>query len=569
VPYLHTVLQVENPLRTTVALYLVVHNVVLSEKGFSLKYRSQLHNMGLSNCWSLTIPYNHLKSIQEEFNMSEIKVVNDEQFQANASLSFQCFQNVQLLDKQLTLLHIESSTILKGKFQNTNLYNSSFYGVKLLNTEFHNVDWSGADICSIWAKDCVFENVNFDDDTISDSTFSQCYFKQCSFKTVTMTTSQFTDCTFEGFPIDNATVLLNTFVHCNIQDTNFTASFYYQIFEDCTFQKIHLKSSLLGSNFGIFPYEFLGMFTDVEIADAERSFISSGQLVNAAILKVNLAKDYYDIALLACITAMREMLQRDILVKSDEIQFLKNLSKYLEERRQIAPITLIQIWQILNSINSDENNAVKKALPHLCEFSNALYFSFKSFQKNLQDQLIKLPSFSILPNTVELKVVYEVAPSIPLISYLQTIYKIVCPCDLPPKMVRTERGSFIEVLQIGNVLVPYVQTFLSLLGVVIPIILHKKQNENMQTVTSVQSLVSSQDKTTISSSLGSHDNESSDLSETNVLPHTVSVSVEVRSVLSDTVKMILTTDKLVDYNGYNKNNIKEIELNLTTGDNEF
>ena len=93
---------------------------------------------------------------------------------------------------------------------------------KLSDVNFENCNLTSTDICSLWAKNCQFQNVDFSNATISDSTFIQCTFDKSIFNSVSLTRCQFIDCSFEQFPIDDSTFSLNTFTRCQIKNTNLT-----------------------------------------------------------------------------------------------------------------------------------------------------------------------------------------------------------------------------------------------------------------------------------------------------------------------------------------------------------
>ena len=108
-------------------------------------------------------------------------------------------------------------------------------------------------------------------------------------------------------------------------------------------------------------------------------------------------------------------------------------------------------------------------MPHIREFANTLYFDYMEFQKNLQEQLARLPQANSAADMAELQIVYAEEPTLPLLDCLvqfSTLADSTCP---EPHLLLTERGSFHEFHEIAVIVIPYVQTFLTLLGVVVPI----------------------------------------------------------------------------------------------------
>ena len=400
-------------------------------------------------------------------------------FVPGAKLSFQTVHNFNLPSKDLTHLQLTSSSVLDGIFQNAVFYNASFLSTKFSNVIFDQCNLECTDVCSIWARNCIFKADSFNDANISDSTFVQCTFDCTSFERVSMLNCQFVDCTFEQFPITDSSFALNTFIGCTIKNTHFTESFYYQMFENCKFYNVDMPVSLLGYNFG-FSREVLEQLRNgKDLSALEDDFIRKGLLINAAILHVNQERDYYDQAIIACAIALREMIQRDVLVKADEIRFLKEITVYLEKLNKLVPASILRIWQILNSLieESCQNTAANKSLPYIREYANTLYFSFQTFQKQIQAKLDKLPTWSDPSETVALKIVFTVAPELSLLSLLQSITSKLSPQSPAPYLIRTERGSFIAIHRIASIIIPYLQTFFGFLGVLSPFAVSHMENK--------------------------------------------------------------------------------------------
>ena len=412
--------------------------------------------------------------------MREIEQKYDGIFVKEGRIDFQIFHALELSGKDLEFLHITSSAILTGHLRNVFFYNASFLSTKLSDVNFEDCNLTSTDICSLWAKNCQFQNVDFSNATISDSTFIQCTFDKSIFNSVSLTRCQFIDCSFEQFPIDDSTFSLNTFTRCQIKNTNLTESFYYQIFDECVFHNVNMAPELLGFNFGFSSTVFAQLADGVNLSLIDADFTDKGLYVNAAIFRINQIHSFYDEALLACVMALGQTIKRDILIKADEIEFLKNLTSYLQEHRKIAPISILRIWQLLtNYFKIDPpNTAVGKALPHIREFANTLYFCFMDFQKELQERLKQLPQSSNINDTVELKIIYAEKPSVPLLDCLTELSSIASPNCPMPRLIRVEQGSFHEFHEIAVVVMPYLQTLFSFLGVAAPFIVYEMQKHD-------------------------------------------------------------------------------------------
>lgn len=399
------------------------------------------------------------------------------------------------------------------------------------------------------------------DASISDSTFIDCIFEETVFRCVNLSNCQFENCVFEQFPIDESTVSLNTFIHCQIKNTNFTDSFYYQIFNECDFINVSFQASLLGYNFGFSTDIISQLKKCFNLQDVENIFIDNKLFINAAILRINQTQDQYDCALVACSKAINQMITSDIMIKSEEIQFLKNLTIFFNEKKQIAPISLIQIWQNLHEIISSgfNNIAINKALPHIREYLNTLYLSFQNFLEKLQSRLSRLPQGQIWNDTVELKIVYNEKPTFPLEEILFEVTNLKGDGYPLPKLIRTLEGSYIEFIRIATIIMPYIQTFFSILGVFVPIAIYyeekkehkrniikekeqKKQSTSPQKVEIIVSTVSS--------------------SAPILLPSQTIIEPITNTIVSDILKVIGKNNYIneVGFGGYNSQNVKSITI---------
>lgn len=492
--------------------------------------------------------------------MENITVNDNKLFFKGAKLNLQVFHNLNLENKNLEFLHLISSVILSGNFEHLNFYNASFLGTKFSDVYFKECTLKSTDICSIWAKDCYFKKTDFTNATISDCTFINCVFDDAIFESISLTKCQFIKCTFEQFLIDDSTFSLNSYLQCHIKNTEFTESFYYQIFDNCIFENANMSPMLLGFNFGFSLQTFTQLTAGFDLIKIKEDFISQGLYINAAIFRVNEIQNYYDEALLACIAALGKMVQNDILVKGDEIEFLKNLTSYFQEHQQIAPITILRIWHLLNSyfIDNSINTSSMRAMPHIQEYINMLYFNFIDFQEQLQKLLDKIPKST--NEMAELKIIYSEKPELPLLKILNdfcTCISIDCP---HPRLIRTEKGSFHEFHEIATIAIPYLQTFFSFLGVIIPIVIYKKQKKENKNKEQIKKEIAdnSYEKTIIQITLPNSEVRK----KTILLPNTAVTTSSTNGIISDVEKVIhsqMMTNS-TDFCGYNNQNIKSITI---------
>lgn len=505
--------------------------------------------------------------------MKEIVRKHDDLLAKGAKLNFQVFPRLEIANKNLERIHLNSSAVLSGGLKNVCFFNASFFSTKFSDVTFAQCNLQSIDMCSIWANGCQFLNCDFSEATISDSTFINCHFDNAVFESISLTRCQFIDCSFQDISTNDSTISLNTFTGCRIVGADFKESFYYQTFENCTFSDVNIVPELLGFNFGFSPELFRSLSQSANLDELYADFTGNGLFVNAAILRINQLQDHYDAAMVACVAALGQMIQNDILIKADEIEFLKSLTMYLQARQQIASISVLRIWQLLDNYLMCEsaNTAAGKAIPHIREFANTLYFNYMEFQKKLQEQLARLPQANSTTDMAELQIVYAEEPTLPLLDCLvqfSTLADSMCP---EPHLLRTERGSFHEFHEIAVIVIPYVQTLLNLLGVVVPIVIYEKQKQH-QKETQPDPVIEKRDRQAKKTEQNMPADASSkleitlSLSEARqsaiFLPNTEAIKPETSKLLSNVIKApgIQTLINSADFSGYNRKNIQSVTI---------
>lgn len=505
--------------------------------------------------------------------MKEIAQKHDNLLAKGAKLNFQVFPQLEIADKNLERIHLSSSAVLSGGLKKVCFFNASFFSTKFSDVTFARCNLQSIDMCSIWANGCQFLNCDFSEATISDSTFINCRFDNAVFESISLTRCQFIDCSFQDISTDDSTISLNTFTGCRIVGADFKESFYYQTFENCTFSDVNIAPELLGYNFGFSLELFKSLSQSTNLDKLYADFIEDGLFVNAAILHINQLKDHYDAAMVACVAALGQMIQSDILIKADEIEFLKSLTIYLQVRQQIAPISVLRIWRLLNNYSMCElaNTAASKAMPHIHEFANTLYFNYMEFQKKLQEQLARLPQVNSTSDTAELQIVYAEEPTLPLLDCLlqfSTLANSTCP---KPRLLRTERGSFHDFHEIAVIVIPYVQTLLTLLGVIVPIVIYEKQKQHQEEAQpnpakAKQDQEAKKAKQDLPAEAPSRLEITLSLSEAGqpaiFLPNTEVIKPETNALLSNVIKApgVQALINSADFSGYNRKNIQSVTI---------
>lgn len=494
--------------------------------------------------------------------MKEIAIKHTSMFKKGARLNFQVFHTLEIDSRNLEFMHLISSAVLSGHMDNVNFYNASFLSTKFSNVDFKKCNLKSTDMCSIWANKCRFLDCDFSDATISDSTFINCEFSNSLFESISLTRCQFIDCSFEQFSTDDSTISLNTFTRCQIHGAKFEESFYYQIFEDCVFDRVDMVPELLGYNFGFSPALFSKLSHGIDLETVSTGFIDHGLYINAAILRINQLQKCYDEAMIACVVAIGQMIQQDILIKADEIDFLKNLVTYFQRNQKIAPISVLRIWQILTNYFMDQspNTSASKAMPHIQEFVNMLYFDCMDFQKKLQERLMQLYRPEKVTDTAELQISYLEEPDVPLLDCLVELSSLAGPACPEPYLIRTEKGSFHDFHEIAVIAIPYIQTLLSLLGVAVPIIIYKMQKQDQKQADQAQKDVSTAEKHEIEITLPVSIASQMPIQIPNITSITPETSRILTNVLNAGSTQILVAN--AGFCGYSTHNIQSITIRI-------
>lgn len=495
--------------------------------------------------------------------MKKTDIENVKLLTKGIKLNFQVFPMLELENEDLELLHLISSAILSGTLKNVCFYNASFLSTKFSDVSFKDCNLKSSDLGSIWASGCSFQNTDFSNATVSDSTFINCTFDGAIFESISLTRCQFIDCTFEQLLIDDSTFSLNTFIRCHIKNTHFTESFYYQIFDNCTFYNVKMDPTLLGFNFGFSSSVLAQLVTKKALEKANDDFMKKNLYINAAILRINQVQNYYDEAMIACIAALGQMIKNDILIKADEIEFLKNLTSYFQENNHIAPISILRIWQLINNkiMNIPTNIATNKAMPLIREYANMLYFNFIDFQKELQSHLHQLPPVFNIADTAELKIVYSEKPQLPLLNYLIEFSTLIGPSCPMPNLVRTENGSFLEYHEIAVAILPYLQTLFSFLGIAVPIVIYKKQKQDHnkeEQEKKIATSINKKEEIEITVTTKAADQPAL------LLPNTNVITSNTNAVTTDVIKILASRpiQNSSGFCGYNNQNIQSITINF-------
>lgn len=446
----------------------------------------------------------------------------------------QSFENIET--KNIT---IKNSIIRNCKFINVNLGHCDLLSSKIYGVFFKNVSLTCADIFSIWFSECEFDNVDFTGAGIEDITFFNCHFNHCTFEDVGLKNCTFSNTSFVEIAPISSSFILNQYNNCTFEICKFAGSFQYQIFENCEYKDVDIDCSLLKYNFGIgMKKGVCYLKNNIQVEDLTYLYkmlmeeCSKQKLfLNAAFVNFNFEHFINPQLILKSIDAIEIMLSNEILIRNDELLFLKKIYQYMYEHKMIAPILL---YQLLNKMREfdialDSNIAYTKSREALSLIYNDLYSNFYKFCDSLQETLENIPH---LRGILKLHIDYEYEPYISLSDLLNQC--------LPGTFVRisSRKGSFHELIEMLPQGLDILNIFLQLLGISIPIIYaeikEKKEQEKKKTK----------------------------------IKKSVNLNIVNQNKIKDSTKTIHQTCKTIvssgilneNLQGYNNSNIKEIKI---------
>lgn len=433
---------------------------------------------------------------------------------------------------------IKNSIINECSFTNVDMSNADLLSTKIYTCKFISVNFEDADLFSLWFSNCTFINTNFDTASIEDITFENCQFENCSFDEVNLKNCSFNKTAFVNLSPESSTFSLNSYSNCNFTKCKFKGSFIYQIFTCCSFNGTKIDCDLLKYNYGIGNHvETLYLYKG-EIVKLSKTLmnqlisdcVDQKLLVNAVFVNYNFEKEINPDLAIKSLYALKSMIKNDILLRNDELIFLKNLYHSLYKEKLLAPIILYKLYTCIIEIynNKIDNISYEKCKSSLNVIANSLYFDFSDFCDQLKEK-IKSEIKYVPP--VYIKIHYKDEPQVQLSTLLN-----LC---LPDTFLRieTQHGSFIEDIIAGAGGLEVFKIFIQLLGIAAPII-YSEFKEKRKKHTDKKSI-----KKEVEINISQKNNDDAAL------------------LIQKTCQMLETSDILQnDIKGYNNQNISEIHI---------
>lgn len=443
-------------------------------------------------------------------------------------------------NQNFSYVTIRNSIITNCHFENVDLRNCDLLSTKIYSSIFNKVSFDSADIFSIWFSDCQFINTDFTGAGIEDITFVNCTFENCIFGDVSLKNCVFINTKFIKIIPDSCTFSLNNYKECSFKECVFKGSFQYQIFESCQFEKVTMDSNILKYNFGLGQTSGItyihnsDMVQDIDFLKHELIFECSKNklFINAVLVDYNFAKEINPVLAIKSIKAIGVMIKNEILLRNDELYFLKNIFHHFYINKLIAPIVLYKLFEELKKIyveDYSDNIVIAKSKETLHLISNSVYWDFSDFCEQLKLSSIKKIKY-IAPAYLSIHYVNE--PQVQLSFLLNQC--------LPGTFYRTstKNGSFWEYIEVGQNGLEILKIFIQLLGITVPIIYSETKEKHKK----------EPPKTKIQKDVEINITDSRNQKDT-------------AELIQKTCQLINASDMLTsDQRGYNNNNIKEIKI---------
>ena len=465
--------------------------------------------------------------------------------------SYLVYENEEICDCDWGSVTIDTCHITHTSISNVILVNSDIIGTTFEESSFNEDDISHADICTISSEKVQFNRVIFDVSTIRDCEFSFCEFCECTFEHVAMTYSKFENCVFRNIIINQSSSYLNNFINCKFINCQFRGNFFYSLFINCEFTHEFITDKLLAYNF-ITPTDSVTSYDDNIF---EKELVYNNMFINIEVYKLNHALIKPDMFIFETFIAIHKLLSHSIVVRMEQIEFIRKVSEFFCQKNMIATITIIQAISIIEKIFNEtyeRPSSIKKSKDKLNQLKNTLFLEYIN-------RINETPALTIdftKSQPIIYKITYENEPDIELSYIINTALQKMGISSVKAKRISSENGSFIEFMQFIKEAQPMIQLILSFTtGVVIPIVagkIKKKKEKNSQPL--------------IDNSLNYNGNNIIVINNLNMNLVNLSSNQECSSAIAQALLENSITVQS-DFKGYSKDNIRSIEVVVNDEDN--
>lgn len=376
--------------------------------------------------------------------------------------TFKKYTNI-IFQEQTSIQSLFNGSILKNcEMNNSDFSKSDFEGTVWINVFVINSFFKSCDIKSSIINSCKFIKCDFSLSVINDTTFRNCIFENCIFTEAIMNQNIFEDCSLINMYLDTATITLSKFENCSIESSILgNCSFYDHIMINCKFRDVTINIDSIGRIYGLtmeqlqkFKYIFIGttygfapdnFFEHIDkiFAGKEWRLQKSVYLFNIKTLNV------YDFV----ISVFKDILfyvEDNIIVKHDELVFVLNILKQLQNENHLPLFALYQGIELLNqAIELLSDIQYYNKTENFNELYNGCFLIFNNLLLKFSQENRNLLSLNSEKKHYILEIHYEGDNVINFDKVLNKFLKYngydesyYC------KLLKTKKGSIIEVISI-------------------------------------------------------------------------------------------------------------------------
>ena len=348
------------------------------------------------------------------------------------------------------------------KFVQTVFADSDWDSCKITNCNFKNINFENSDITSTYFVNCNFENACFKGASMTDITFDNCVFKNCDFNHVGLMSSIFESCLIQNLNLRQSTTSLNHYRNCKFLNAKINGNFLYNLFENVCFTNTLIANKLFSSNYGFTQNNLAELqLNQEELKSMQKACMDSSDIFSAAIISLNLEENNYDYVIWASVQIIINQLTSGILIRSEQLIFLKEIIKNLLDNDKISLYTILAVISVLEKLNMSDNIALKKSEAAINQLVNMLFEYYHKYVQKIDKELHRLPETD---TPVELKITYSEEPAIPICTLLTQIMNSIGIRGPLPVREKTAKGSFIEWIQGYDNILKAIQLLISVLG---------------------------------------------------------------------------------------------------------
>lgn len=490
----------------------------------------------------------------------------------HSNFSFYKAENLKWEKEDVSNSLFNGSLFSGCEFTDVVFANSDLEGTRFHTCNFINCSLKSTDVHAVFFNNCKFIGVVFSDAVIADTTFYDCEFDLCKYSGFNLTQSVFEACQLAGFTSRGCSVTLNKFIKTTFTNSVFMNVFYYQIFHDCNFIDSSFEAYLAGYVYGLSEKNLQELHCIVMGEPVNYSirwsldYIASiyterNMFLNRAFLELLAGtQPKIDLLLIGCISGLKSYFDKDVILKNDQITFLKQIIESLHQEAKVAPETYFIIDKmlvaLLNKFKASKATSWEKSVPYVRELRNTIYFITIQYLNN-----IKTLGDIEANKLVTLKVVYETKPTMELIGIMKSNF----PQSEKIILLKTERGSFIEWISCPENIVAWFGLFLQLIGTATPIVLKVMENREHKLKKDEEDMHSREVESTmkdISSSLRAISESLTTLNSMNEISIANQPKMETVAKIDAIVNFLYMERFMTDEMkfGYSQTNIKTVEV---------